>query len=477
MDLNDIFAVIYLVCFPCVVAVLLTIVYNRLPNLFAGPAAAAGDGEQQDRRQRVCVMVLGDIGRSPRMQYHSLSLADNGYCVDVVGYGGSIPHEEFRNNDHIQQHIMGEPPKLVNTLPRFVGKILKGAWQAVILLVTLSRLKRTEVIFSQNPPAIPSLAMCLLVSFVKNCKFVIDWHNYGYTILGLSLGQKHPLVKIAYWYEHLLGRFADENICVTDAMKDDLKMNWNITADTMYDRPPIMFHETEVKDQHELFSRLSKEYPCFAASNGNANETAFTQDIDGNISLKESRPAFIMSSTSWTEDEDFSILFKALEDYELKAKKKKLPKVICAITGKGPKKAEYQKLIAEKSWNVVSIITPWLEAEDYPTLLGSADMGVCLHMSSSGLDLPMKVVDMFGCGLPVCAIQFACLHELVKHEENGLVFNSAQQLTTQIQDLLSDFPEKTTLNQFHKNLKTFQSTRWTETWNDIVLPKIQALTT
>ena len=39
-------------------------------------------------KPRICILVLGDIGRSPRMQYHALSCAKAGYHVDLVGFGG-----------------------------------------------------------------------------------------------------------------------------------------------------------------------------------------------------------------------------------------------------------------------------------------------------------------------------------------------------------------------------------------------------
>ncbi|KAL0992580.1 hypothetical protein UPYG_G00095280 [Umbra pygmaea] len=427
--------------------------------------------------RHVCVLVLGDIGRSPRMQYHALSLSRNGYSVTFVGYLGTKPHNDVIRDERIRIIPISEV-KGLQVGPRMLTYVSKVIVQSLQLLMVLLRTEVSSHIIMQNPPGLPSMAVTWLVCNLRGSKFIIDWHNYGYTIMALSHGPKHPIVWLAQWYEQLFGRFSNQNLCVTSAMKDDLQNNWNIKATTLYDKPPAIFKETPVELQHNLFMRLSQSYPQFQACgekpSRQLDRTAFTiQDpSDLSVTLTSGRPALLVSSTSWTEDEDFSILLKALEGYELLVTAgASLPSLVCVITGKGPQKDHYMKLIATLSFEHVKICTPWLEAEDYPVLLGSADLGVCLHKSSSGLDLPMKVVDMFGCCLPVCAIHFNCLQELVKHEENGLIFKDSVELAEQLKSLLWDFPSgEGKLAQFRRNLRASGGQRWDENWNQNVLP-------
>lgn len=40
----------------------------------------------------IAILVLGDIGRSPRMMYHAESFAENGFMVYLIGYGGESIH-------------------------------------------------------------------------------------------------------------------------------------------------------------------------------------------------------------------------------------------------------------------------------------------------------------------------------------------------------------------------------------------------
>ncbi|XP_037363539.1 chitobiosyldiphosphodolichol beta-mannosyltransferase [Talpa occidentalis] len=429
--------------------------------------------------RHVLVVVLGDVGRSPRMQYHALSLAKRGFSVSLLGFCNSKPHDELLQNDRIQIVSLTELQRLA-VGPQIFQYGVKVVFQAAHLLWKLMWREPAAYIFLQNPPGLPAIAVCWFVGCLCGSKLVIDWHNYGYSIMGLVHGPSHLLVLLAKWYEKLCGRLSHLNLCVTNAMREDLAENWGIRAVTVHDRPASFFKETPLPRQHQLFMKLGHTYPAFRArtepSDPGVERSAFTERAvqSGLVTRFGGRPALLVSSTSWTEDEDFSILLGALEKFEqLVLEGARLPSLVCVITGKGPLKEFYSRLISQKHFRHIQVCTPWLEAEDYPLLLGSADLGVCLHKSSSGLDLPMKVVDMFGCCLPVCAVRFRCLHELVKHEENGLVFTDMEELAAQLQMLFTNFPDPSgKLNQFRRNLHESEQLGWDESWKRTVLPLI-----
>ncbi|XP_037670184.1 chitobiosyldiphosphodolichol beta-mannosyltransferase isoform X2 [Choloepus didactylus] len=430
--------------------------------------------------RHVAVVVLGDVGRSPRMQYHALSLAKHGFFVTLLGFYNSKPYDEILQSNRIQIEGLRELPRFA-VGPRVLQYGVKVVFQVVQLLYALLvKVAPSAYIFLQNPPGLPAIAVCWCVGCLCGSKLVIDWHNYGYSIMGLEHGPNHLLVQLAKWYEKLWGRLSHLNLCVTNAMREDLAENWGIKAVTVHDKPASFFKETPLDLQHQLFVKLAQTHAAFRDSAELADpgleRTIFTEQDpwSGAVAHRPGRPALLVSSTSWTEDEDFSILLVALEKFEqLPTDGENLPSLVCVITGKGPLKDHYSRLISQQCFQRVRVCMPWLEAEDYPLLLGSADLGVCLHKSSSGLDLPMKVVDMFGCCLPVCAVHFKCLHELVKHEENGLVFKDGEELATQLKMLFSKFPDPAgKLHQFRKNLQESEQLRWDKSWEQIVLPLI-----
>lgn len=177
-------------------------------------------------QKSVCVVVLGDIGRSPRMQYHALSLAAEGHKVDIVGYGETEPLDEIKKKELINYHYLMPVPNVY--LPRLAYYILKTLWQSISLLFTLIIIRRPDIILMQNPPAIPTLFVCWLYKTVARSKLIVDWHNYAHTILSLSVGKKNILVSITEKFESIFGRKADCNFCVTNAMKKDLYARWGI---------------------------------------------------------------------------------------------------------------------------------------------------------------------------------------------------------------------------------------------------------
>jgi len=590
------------------------------------------------------LLCLGDVGRSPRMQYHALAAVDDEtkkksgeeWEVHILGHGGSACFPQVERHPRIHLHLLPPPHSLTTVKSRTLRLILapiKALSQTFTLLRCLLRPGTSfqlpngpDVLMMQNPPAVPTLALGMLMRMIYGSMIVVDWHNFAYTLMGLHFGgEGSPLVQVAKEYERIVGGMADAALCVTHAMKKWLKKEWDIDAHALHDRAQSHFRRQSPSEVHSLFLRLQEEGlipdlerdeswkqaederwtgehadewwnedECTLRQRAEScppyDRTPFTFN-DGKtdtIQLRPDRPALVISSTSWTADEDFTILARAIIRYEQEIarsrqeeeeeewssnhgeeeeedmsavqhthtppsstgvrtrrsarqqpqtspqhsshspphashrskRQRPLPRVIYIITGTGPMRDAFVASLSSVKLRYSRVYTVFVASADYPLLLGCGDLGISLHTSSSGLDLPMKVVDMFGAGLPVCAVNFACISELVKDGVNGRVFgsginsttpapastsaapshssasppasssatsspsstppsspppDSAIELSTQLCDLLSSFPcdlstSSAPLARLHRGAVAWSQVRWEALWRESCLP-------
>jgi beta-1,4-mannosyltransferase len=137
----------------------------------------------------------------------------------------------------------------------------------------------------------------------------------------------------------------------------------------------------------------------------------FLQTLEETKGIDRSKTKIMVTSTSYTADEPLEPLLSALIKYN-ETQNPDLPEILLLITGRGPLKQRYQEIINESSLSSADSTKKctakmvWLQPGDYPKLLACANLGISLHTSSSGVDFPMKIVDLFGCGVPVCAFRF-----------------------------------------------------------------------
>lgn len=277
-------------------------------------------------------------------------------------------------------------------------------------------------------------------------------------MLAGTRGATHPFVKISKYYESVLGSWAPTaSFTVTDAMAKQLRNKPYYVRSpilTLHDRPAEIFQPISSPEARRAFiARLPET----------------SQHVEA---IMTGKTKLLVSSTSWTPDEDFNLLLSALCAYgSTPTSSKNLPPILAIITGKGPQKQMYLDRISSlsesnKLFNI-TISTAWLSAADYATILACADLGVCLHKSSSGVDLPMKVVDMFGAGLPVVGYaDYESWGELVREGVNGRGFVSANQLRDVLEELFGD-SKGGKLGLLRRGAVQEGSRRWDEEWDGV----------
>lgn len=420
-----------------------------------GQRGATTTKQQVHSHMRTAVIVLGDLGRSPRMQYHAVSLAASGSDVDLVGLEGAPPIPAVTGESRIHCHRLGDRAfarRDKGGIRRFVlGSVLRASGQAVRLFMLLMRLPKPDVILVQNPPAVPTLSMAWLAARLRGARLVIDWHNLSHAIAAVKVGDTHRAVKSLRRSERRWARRADAHLTVSKALGEWLSREFGITAAVMYDRPSQAFAPPAAEAASALWETLKKDLP--------AGE----------------RIPVVVCPTSWTPDEDFDLLLEALERAERRLTGEQ-PSLAVLLTGRGPMRATFEQRAARRHFKRILVKTLWLEPADYPTLVGMADLGLCLHQSASGLDLPMKLADLRGAGVPVATYDYApVLGEVMQTGHEGVIFRDPGDLANLLLTVATRaIPAGSPLAESRAWLARNPPERWDTQWGTAARPVLVA---
>jgi beta-1,4-mannosyltransferase len=373
------------------------------------------------------------------MLNHALILAETGWEVSLIGYKGAPVDPAIANHPGIRLfYLTASRPT-----PPNVGRlafVVRSIWKVALLCVgttsvLLFRTPRPDVILVQNPPSIPTLLLARIAAWLRRARFIIDWHNFGFSMLGMRLGPSHVIVRVARSYEKRIGAWADAHFCVSRAMRDVLANDLGISgAAILYDRP---------------------RHVAAAARRSNTGP-------------------LLVSPTSWTADEPMDILVDALDLWDRLERPCRLRVV---ISGRGTFREPFERAIAKKPWRHAEIETVFLDPAAYRELLRRADLGLSFHQSTSGVDLPMKIIDLLGAGTPVCAFDYGpCLREQIQPGRNGLLFQNAEELAAHFERLfVADPDDRCLLRALREEVESHPLELWSQVWRRVAAPVFTAL--
>lgn len=411
----------------------------------------------------VTLVVMGDLARSPRTLGHLTSLLAEGARVDVVCQIESLLPTEVEQHPGLRLYVASAPAGWRHALPRpffLLYTVLRLTRQALWLFATLLfRVGAPDWILVQNPPAIPVLVIARRAARLRGARLMLDWHNLGYSLLELRIGASHALTRWAKRHELRQGASADWHICVSQAMADWLQAR--------HIEPVTVFHD-----------QAGESFIAAAHAHRGTTLTAIEHDLPPELRMllalpDSKRPGVLVSGSSWTSDEDHSLLLEGLRlcdrDFVSRAGN---PALLVLLTGKGPGKAAFELAVTASPLRNIRIATLWLAHDAYPRLLALADLGLSLHRSSSGLDIPMKVTDMLGAGIPVCALDYGPpLREILHPDKDAFLFRDARELADGLRSLFHPQGEpRQSLRRMRDAVRGRASRSWNDAWATSILP-------
>jgi len=377
------------------------------------------------------VAVLGDLGRSPRMLNHARRLLARGWTVTLAGLRETELPADLAA--HAGVRVLGVDLEVeAEGAPR-----ARARWRLLRLLAAQRPDWRLAIV--QNPPGFPVLLALALARWrrrgARRTTVVVDWHNLGHAVFAHA-GRGPAGVALYRRLEFSVARRADAHWAVSAALAAHVTRELGgVPVTVLRDEPPAAL--------------------CRAASVTGDRLDWWRETLPG-IAPPPDGPWLVMPS-SWTRDERTDWLLAAIRTIaagEVGWPERRRLTVIA--TGRGAGRAAFTAAFPAQPQ--VALRSAWLPAAAYAELLGHADAGLCLHGSASGLDLPMKLADLRGAGLPAIACDYGpVVREVFSPGAHGWPVRDARELAAVLATLAGQPPPR----------RAFTGDTWETAWKAV----------
>lgn len=334
------------------------------------------------------------------MLNHARALRERGWRVGLAGYGDSPLPSDLADDEEIQVQIMDA-----------------GSWGkcgVVWMLVKEIRRRKWTAVLVQNPPGFPVLLVLWLMAR-RDTRRVLDWHNFGSSLLKLRQTPRRHAALFYDWCEQCLAGFAHDHWAVSRALAEALPEKGAVVV---RDHPSHVFGQAASR---------RREFP------GEPDRLAWWRRT-----LPEVPPPaadrWVVAPSSWGPDEDTDAILRVAAQLNRADQWEGTASLVVIATGRGPAQPEFGRRALKIPAGPVRVCTVWLPPTEYAVLLGYADAGLCLHRSSSGLDLPMKLADFRGAGCKALVFDYGpVLDEVFQPDADGWKFSDDEGLAAGLQ--------------------------------------------
>ena len=374
------------------------------------------------------------------MLAHVGSLLESGYEVDLVGGARTPLPSILQGASRLHVHVVdaGDSGR-AGRLGVAVGMGIRGmrlAWRLARTLVW--EIPPPNVILMQVPPSLPTVPVAILAARLRRATLIVDWHNLGWSVLALRLGRKHALVRATRYAELVFGRRAHGHVAVSSVLS-----RW------LGERGM-----GEVAILHDGISSIRPFPPA---------RTDLPRD-----------PLVVVAPMGWTRDDDLPLLAEAIRILSVRiddgSGSRRALRLI--VSGNGPVRDHWAPRLRAFGGGRVQIETPDVAADDYPMLLATAHLGLSVHRSSSGMDLPMKVVEFRGVGLPVLALEDGSpLEEIAPPGCGVLRYRSGEELAERLLTMFGEVDAETgLLARLTGEARSHPPASWETEWTRVMGP-------